>query len=148
LAANVENLFYSGVGNFVGTGNGLNNVIVGGAGDDILAGGGGSDRLYGGDGADIVVLSELEDEYLVELVDGGVRITDLISGRDGDILLIDIERLSFADGTFADVPVLAGRGTLSREPVEYPSFRPYGFDDGDPWWFVGARNLDAEVSGC
>ena len=31
LAANVENLTFTGVGNFTGTGNGSNNVITGGS---------------------------------------------------------------------------------------------------------------------
>ncbi len=37
LAANVENLTYTGAGNFAGTGNTLVNVITGGAGNDTLA---------------------------------------------------------------------------------------------------------------
>ena len=54
LGANVENLTYTGVGNFVGNGNGLNNVITGGVGNDTLNGGGGNDILTGGDGADVL----------------------------------------------------------------------------------------------
>ena len=43
LGANVENLTFTGTGNFKGTGNGLANVITGGAGNDTLDGGAGSD---------------------------------------------------------------------------------------------------------
>jgi large repetitive protein len=49
---NVENLRYTGNGDFAGTGNALNNLIFGGTGDDILRGGDGSDTLFGGAGAD------------------------------------------------------------------------------------------------
>ncbi len=52
LGANVENLTYTGSGNFAGSGNGLNNAITGGAGADTLNGGGGNDKLTGGTGKD------------------------------------------------------------------------------------------------
>ncbi|MFP3571209.1 hypothetical protein, partial [Paraburkholderia sp. SIMBA_030] len=35
LGANVENLTYTGVGNFVGSGNALDNIMVGGVGNDL-----------------------------------------------------------------------------------------------------------------
>ncbi len=54
LANGVENLSYTGLGNFVGTGNGAANAIIGGAGDDVLDGAGGSDTLEGGNGADSI----------------------------------------------------------------------------------------------
>lgn len=58
LAANVENLVYTGSGTFRGTGNDLANAITGGAGPDTLSGGGGADTLTGGTGADLFVLSD------------------------------------------------------------------------------------------
>ena len=54
LDANVENLTFTGTGDFTGAGNGLNNVITGGAGNDSLYGGDGNDRLLGGDGDDFL----------------------------------------------------------------------------------------------
>ena len=48
LDASVENLFFGGSGNFVGTGNGLANTIVGGAGNDFIVGAGGNDVMSGG----------------------------------------------------------------------------------------------------
>lgn len=50
--ANVENLTYTGAGSFYGTGNVLDNVITGGAGNDTLIGGAGADTLVGGGGMD------------------------------------------------------------------------------------------------
>ncbi|WP_431674067.1 M10 family metallopeptidase C-terminal domain-containing protein [Rhizobium leguminosarum] len=55
LGSDVENLTYIGTTNFVGTGNALDNLIVGGSGTDTLAGGAGNDILVGGDAADLFV---------------------------------------------------------------------------------------------
>lgn len=64
LSANVEELTFSGTGQFNGTGNDLDNRIVGGdggntlnggAGNDTLIGGAGNDTLLGGDGNDTLV---------------------------------------------------------------------------------------------
>ena len=52
LAANVENLAFTGVGEFTGTGNALANVITGGISFNTLNGGGGNDTLNGGDSDD------------------------------------------------------------------------------------------------
>jgi Ca2+-binding RTX toxin-like protein len=52
LGPEVENLTFTGAGNFAGTGNTLANAITGGAGDDTLVGGGGNDTLNGGGGND------------------------------------------------------------------------------------------------
>lgn len=55
LAANVENLSYTGVATFAGTGNTLDNVITGGTGADTLSGAAGVDTLNGGDGNDVLI---------------------------------------------------------------------------------------------
>src|SRR4029077_9452212 len=52
LGNNVENLTFTGAGNFAGTGNGLANTITGGTGNDTLDGGAGIDTLIGGAGND------------------------------------------------------------------------------------------------
>ncbi|MEV4783610.1 DUF4214 domain-containing protein [Burkholderia sp. LMU1-1-1.1] len=82
LAANVENLRYTGAAAFTGTGNALgntiqsgagNDVLNGGAGDDVLTGGAGDDKLTGGAGADTFVLNSLA---------GTDTIADFVSGTD------------------------------------------------------------------
>jgi Ca2+-binding RTX toxin-like protein len=55
LAAGVETLRFNGVGNFTGVGNGLDNIIGGGAGTDRLEGGDGNDVLTGGGGGDALI---------------------------------------------------------------------------------------------
>lgn len=55
IGAEVENLEFLGTTNFIGNGNGLNNVLTGGRGNDVLFGGDGSDALYGGEGNDRLV---------------------------------------------------------------------------------------------
>ena len=58
---NVENLTFSGVGAFTGTGNGLANVITGGAGNDTLNGSTGADTMLGGLGNDTYFVDNLLD---------------------------------------------------------------------------------------
>lgn len=59
-APNVENMVYTGSGNFHGTGNDGANHIVAGAGNDTLDGGAGADMLQGGLGADTFVFAKGE----------------------------------------------------------------------------------------
>ena len=66
LGANVENLLFTGAGNFSGTGNALNNTIAGGAGADTLSGGAGNDTLVGGAGADAMTGGTGNDTYIVD----------------------------------------------------------------------------------
>ncbi|MBV7550430.1 heme peroxidase [Pseudomonas sp. PDM26] len=81
LGANVENLFFGGSGNFAGTGNALDNTIVGGAGSDVLAGGAGNDLLIGGAGVDTMVGGVDNDTY--EVTELGDVVTELAgSGSD------------------------------------------------------------------
>ena len=81
LAENYENLYATGSGPFVGTGNALSNSIVGTAaggdvlygleGNDALSGRGGGDSLYGGAGNDIYFTQSLADQFF-ETADGGI----------------------------------------------------------------------------
>lgn len=89
-AANVENLTYTGTGNFTGIGNALNNVITGGAGADYLFAGDGTDTLTGGAGADVFLFDTA--------VNGIDAITDFVSGTD---------RLFFNQTVFTHTPAFA-----------------------------------------
>lgn len=68
----VEDLSYTGNGNFQGSGNELPNAITGGVGDDTLDGGLGEDvdTLTGGAGDDVYFI-DFAGKVVVEAVDGG-----------------------------------------------------------------------------
>ncbi|UVM03320.1 peroxidase family protein [Pseudomonas laurylsulfatiphila] len=55
LGANLEHMIFTGVGNFTGNGNALNNIITAGTGNDTLNGGDGNDTLLGATGNDFLI---------------------------------------------------------------------------------------------
>jgi Ca2+-binding RTX toxin-like protein len=108
-AANVENLTYTGVGNFTGTGSATANTLTGnigsdtlygGAGNDTLFGGAGNDRLSGGAGVDSITGGTGNDTFVFLAGDSSPtagqhdRIVDFTIGTD----LIDLS--SFGGLTF------------------------------------------------
>ena len=95
---NVENLTYTGSGTFNGTGNALNNVIIGGSFNDSLSGGAGKDQLFGGGGADYLVGGTGND-----LMNGGIGADAMVGGAGNDVYVVD----SAGDV----VTELAGQGT-------------------------------------
>jgi uncharacterized delta-60 repeat protein len=115
LAVNVENLVYTGSGNFSGKGNASDNHIDGAggadklsgadgndalygyAGNDKLSGDTGNDSLYGGDGADNLLLGLGNDSAL-----GGAG-NDTIQGDQGnDILYGEADNDKLSGGTGND----------------------------------------------
>lgn len=99
LSANVENLTFVGTGNFIGTGNALDNVITGGDGDDILEGREGGDSFIGGLGSDTVSYANANSSVKLDMLIGGS-----LGEATGDSYL-GIENIigsNFADQIFAD----------------------------------------------
>jgi len=99
LGERIDNLFLTISDDIDGTGNALNNKIVGyfgnnilfgREGNDILLGDDGDDSLYGEDGDDSLY-GELENDYLdggsgEDYLNGGDNNDDLYGGADNDIL--------------------------------------------------------------
>ena len=84
LTANVEDLRYSGAGNFTGTGNDLNNYLYGAGGNDVLSGGDGHDTLTGNGGDDSLYGGAGHDTLI-----GGAG-ADYMEGNDGnDVYIVD-----------------------------------------------------------
>lgn len=72
MTENVEQLVFTGQGNFVGIGNATANLMTGGNGNDTLSGMGGNDQLVGGSGNDTL--------------DGGDGVDNLQGGIGDDVL--------------------------------------------------------------
>ncbi|WP_262297410.1 calcium-binding protein [Microvirga sesbaniae] len=106
LAANVEDMTFTGGGNFAGTGNDLHNFIRGGAGNDTLAGGNGDDSLHGGAGADRMDGGAGNDTYWVDntgdvIVDSGVGFDRVLASADYT-LAANLDYLAFeGSGNFS-----------------------------------------------
>jgi len=124
LGASVEVLQFFGTGDFAGTGNGLDNRVVGGAGNDTLVGGAGNDWLIGGAGGDTMSGGSGDDGYHVD------DVTDVVVESAGEgkdevrttlaiyVLAPEVEWLRFIgvgdfDGTGNDLAnvILGGDGT-------------------------------------
>lgn len=79
-----------------------NDVLVGNGGNDILIGNAGNDELNGGSGRDIARFALNRAGYTVSRdPDTGQILVQASSGQEGSDLLIDMERLQFANGTLA-----------------------------------------------
>lgn len=106
LAANLENLTFSGDAAFTGTGNASANIITGGSGDDVLAGLGGNDTLVGGAGSDTADYSAASGGVVSQLFAGRTQ----NDGQGGTDQLDSVENL--IGSAFDDV--LTGSGANNR----------------------------------
>jgi Ca2+-binding RTX toxin-like protein len=69
LGSNLENLTLNGSNSINGTGNELNNTLVGNSGDNLLTGMNGNDTLNGGAGNDTLEGGEGNDTYIIDSID-------------------------------------------------------------------------------
>ncbi len=108
LGATVENLSFIGTGAFTGTGNALDNTIIGGAGKDTLKGGGGNDTLNGGAGADTMTGGSGNDTYFVDNTDDAVSEN---AGAGIDTVKTTLE--SYALGANVEKLIFIGSGNFT-----------------------------------
>src|SRR5688572_22902854 len=100
LEANVEQLTYTGAGDFTGVGNELANTITSGAGNDALSGLGGNDTLNGGEGNNVL--------------DGGTGTDRLAGGLGDDTYYVDV-----TGDVVVDAVVSAGVDTVFSSANTY-----------------------------
>ncbi|GAB6140152.1 hypothetical protein JCM14076_08810 [Methylosoma difficile] len=113
LAAFVENLTFTGTGDFIGTGNDRANAINGGAGNDTINANGGNDMINGGAGNDVMDGGLGSDTFLFYPSVAGFG-NDIINGFDAKAIggqdMLDISGLGISADTFASAVVITNDG--------------------------------------
>jgi Ca2+-binding RTX toxin-like protein len=140
LGGNVENLLFTGAGNFAGNGNALANDIRGGAGNDTLngndgndilvgnagndtlngnagndslQGGDGTDRITGGTGNDVMSGGAGNDTFVFGAGFGADTIQDFDANPTGGQDLLDLAGIGIRAATFAaNVTIVGGANTM------------------------------------
>ena len=112
LGDNFENLTLTGTGSIDGTGNDLDNVIIGNEGKNLLMGLGGDDTLDGGAGTDTMIGGAGNDSYVVNDLDDTI-IEDDGGGTDTVQSSIDfslVDRDTLENLTLTGTESLSGTG--------------------------------------
>lgn len=110
LGANVETLRFIGSGNFIGTGNGGDNLIIGGGGADVLNGGGGNDTIEGGAGTDVMNGGAGNDTFVFKPNFGADVINGFAANPTSGQNLLDISGLGITAGNFAESVTITDLG--------------------------------------
>jgi Ca2+-binding RTX toxin-like protein len=97
LGAEFENLTLAGSANINGTGNALENFILGNAGDNVIDGGGGLDTLMGGAGNDTYLANNFV--VIVENLNGG---SDTVQSSVSFMLPSNLENLTLTGSASID----------------------------------------------
>lgn len=120
IEARAASFSVSGVSLDVFTGTSGNDQLVGSTGNDTLIGNAGNDSINGGDGQDTAVFSGNYADYQFTPLVNGV----LVKGADGLDLVVNVEKLQFADQTVGVLALGAAEtrvNTTTNSRQEYPS---------------------------
>jgi Ca2+-binding RTX toxin-like protein len=107
LAANVENLTLTGTSGLGGTGNALNNSLVGNSGANSLSGGDGNDTIDGGTGNDTMVGGNGDDTFYVNVS------TDVVTEASGGGTDTVISSVTLTLGSNVENLTLTGSSALN-----------------------------------
>ena len=153
LAAEIEDLTLIGSGNINGTGNDLDNTVLGNAGTNQLTGGLGADTLAGGAGNDTYIIEDGTDS-IIEAAKGG---TDLIqSSITVDLSLaelVEIENLTLTGSDAVDgkgngyANILTGNGNDNLLDGGAAADRMTGGGGNDIYVVDNAADIIVETSG-
>lgn len=105
LGSNMENLTLLGSSKINGTGNELDNVIIGNGAANTLTGGAGADTLDGGGGNDVLIGGTGDDAYHVNVAadrvveEAGAGFDTVVSSAPTYVLPANVEALVLAAGT-------------------------------------------------
>ncbi|MEZ0213368.1 MAG: M10 family metallopeptidase C-terminal domain-containing protein, partial [Xanthobacteraceae bacterium] len=153
LGANVENLTLTGTAALSGTGNALDNVMIGNdgankivasTGNDTLLGGAGSDQLYGNDGDDIL--------------DGGLGADTLSGGNGADTYVFSsvaeangdvVSNFVIGEDKFDVSAIDAKAGTAQKDAFTFVGTAAFSGQEGEMHSIVsgGKQYLEGDVNG-
>ena len=105
--SNLENLTLTSTAAINGTGNALDNVLVGNSGNNILNGGGGNDTLDGNDGIDTLVGGTGDDNYIINSTTD--TITEFSSGGVDTV----ISNVTYTLGAYLENLTVTGTSNLN-----------------------------------
>lgn len=122
----VENLTLNGSAAINGTGNALNNVLIGGSGNNVLNGGAGADKLDGGAGKDTLIGGAGADIFVFDTSIGGVNVDTItdFSVIDDTIKLANAVFTHLNVGVLNAVNFVANSSGLAMDANDYIVYNP------------------------
>ncbi len=153
LATEIEDMTLTGTGAINGTGNELDNDILGNAGANKLAGGLGTDTLAGGAGNDTYIIEDGSDS-IIEAAKGGIDLIQSSITLDLSLgALIEIENLTLTGGDAingkgnAYANILTGNGNGNLLDGGAAADRLIGGGGNDVYVVDNAADIVTETSG-
>lgn len=138
LADNLENLTLARFAAVRGTGNALNNVIVGSSANNVLDGGAGVDTMSGGAGDDIYVVDNMSDVVSENSYEG----VDTVLSSVNFILSADVENL-----TLTGLAAISGMGNDANNVLRGNDAANTLTGGAGNDWLAGEGGADVMIGG-